>query len=64
MSSRRNRFLYWGGFRDFARLANSDSEMWEGIISLNKSNIINFMMNSQMKLKISKRLLKMGNQKR
>ena len=30
-----------GGFRDFARLANSDSEMWEGIISLNKSNIIN-----------------------
>ena len=29
-----------GGFRDFARLANSDPEMWEGIISLNKRNII------------------------
>ena len=29
-----------GGFRDFARLAHSDPEMWEGIISLNKRNII------------------------
>ena len=43
-----------GGFRDFARLANSDSEMWEGIISLNKSNIIKSIDEFTMKLKLQK----------
>ena len=49
-----------GGFRDFARLANSDSEMWEGIISLNKNNIINSIDEFTNEIKNFKKIVKNG----
>ena len=49
-----------GGFRDFARLAHSDSEMWEGIISLNRSNIINSIDEFTHEIKNFKKIIKDG----
>ena len=49
-----------GGFRDFARLANSDPEMWEGIISLNKRNIIKSIDEFTNEIKNLKKIIRNG----
>ena len=49
-----------GGFRDFARLANSDSHMWEGIISLNKNNIVNSIDDFLVEIKKFKKIIRYG----
>ena len=49
-----------GGFRDFARLANSDSTMWEGIISLNSANILKSIDSFVSEMKNFRKIIKKG----
>ncbi|WCL48898.1 prephenate dehydrogenase [Leptospira sp. GIMC2001] len=50
-----------GGFRDMARIAGSNPEMWKGILAQNKLEIIESLRNFQIELNQSIELLENGN---
>ena len=53
-----------GGMQDFTRIAESDPIMWEGILSLNKKNILNELTKLNLEIENLKKILNQEDQKK